>query len=279
MPRLVVAVALILVALVDTAWATPNDRGCGPGEEPLQGIDGSITCVVVTGESVDLSDGGGSLVQEAVGVWRSWPVVGTLPDGTPCTSRDGAMLAPDDPAQLDRLRTYWFEVDVLASEGIELAPCPWIDSSGQPPISQHVEDSVAPAFPKIEPGYGITGMTAYLETQGSVTYPETTFSTTVAGFPVTWQVRATGAFSVDWGDGTGEQGPYHTVGAPWPDGTITHDYTERGTYTVTVHEEWTVEYRRTSPPPQTGWSTFTMRTGPFLIPAFDVHELQPVREY
>ncbi|HEX9888677.1 MAG TPA: hypothetical protein VGA69_04320, partial [Nitriliruptorales bacterium] len=218
-----------------------------------------------------------SPTEEPAGVWRTWPVISTAADGTACTSRDGAMLAPGDTGHLDQTREFWFEYDDLTRQGVEPAPCPWVAASGTPPITRHVQDSVTQPSPATNPGQGVAGKPTYLVTNGSTDYPRTTFSTTIAGIPVSWEVEATGVFHVDWGDGTAT-GPHASVGGAWPEGDIHHTYTDRGTYTISVTQVWTVRYRRTSPAPQPAWTSFQMTTGPYLIPGFQVQELQPVRE-
>lgn len=281
-PLAVLLVAgLAFATAIPAATAQPSDRGCAEGEKSRRLGDGSFLCETIL-DGLGGGDGGGegdaeAPVEEPSGVWRTWPVITTAPDGTACTAVDGAMLALDDPTPAIRTRDFWFEYDDLTDQGLEPAACPWLASSGQPPITRHVEDSVVQPSPRTNPGQGVVGKPTYLVTNGATTYPRTTFSTAIAGIPVSWEVEADGAFTVDWGDGT-VTGPHDSVGGPWPDGDIHHTYTDRGTYTITVTQVWTVRYRRTSPAPQDTWSSFQMTTGPHLVPGFRVIELQPVRE-
>lgn len=90
--------------------------------------------------------------------------------------------------------------------------------------------------PKIAPGRAITGKLAYLETKGEITL--TYDSDTVFG-PL--QIAATGLYTVDWGDGT-ITGPHSREGKPWPDGQITHDYLNVGTYNIVVTEKWVANW-------------------------------------
>ena len=92
--------------------------------------------------------------------------------------------------------------------------------------------------PEIDPGYNITGILAYLETKGTTTHAVD--GDTILG-PIS--VTARGAYYVDWGDGTPEEGPFAFEGEPYPDGRITHMYQYAGTYTVTVRESWTADWR------------------------------------
>lgn len=94
--------------------------------------------------------------------------------------------------------------------------------------------------PRIAPdGRNITGLPAYLETNGSLLH-EVGPSPTELG-PI--NVVARSAYWVDWGDGTAEAGPYPFEGDPYPTGRITHTYQFTGTYTVTVRQEWSAEWR------------------------------------
>lgn len=91
---------------------------------------------------------------------------------------------------------------------------------------------------EIDPGWAITGLPAYLETKGTTTYE--------AVIPVgslNFNVKATGQYFVDWGDGTGQWGPYDFEGLPWPDGQIKHVYQYTGNYTVTVRELWAFNWQ------------------------------------
>ena len=91
--------------------------------------------------------------------------------------------------------------------------------------------------PQIRPGYAVTGKTAYLETGGRTT--QVFSDPTGAGV---LQIQANGQFWVDWGDESGVQGPYDNAGAPYPDGTITHTWSDTGSYTVTVYETWSATW-------------------------------------
>lgn len=90
--------------------------------------------------------------------------------------------------------------------------------------------------PFIAPGRAITGKLAYLETRGDLTHTYT--NSTVFG-PLT--IRAKGSYTISWGDGT-TTGPHDFEGTPWPDGRITHEYQDVGSYTIIVTERWTASW-------------------------------------
>jgi hypothetical protein len=91
--------------------------------------------------------------------------------------------------------------------------------------------------PSIAPGYALAGKLGYLETHAATTKQ---FSNPTPLGVLTIATR--GTFLVDWGDGTGQQGPYDNAGAPWPDGQITHAWDDIGHYDVRVVEVWTATW-------------------------------------
>ena len=91
--------------------------------------------------------------------------------------------------------------------------------------------------PEVAPGRAITGKLAYLETNGETRHVYT--NNTIFG-PL--EIVATGAYMVDWGDGE-TSGPHLFEGKPWPDGRITHEYQDVGTYNIVVTERWTAQWR------------------------------------
>lgn len=90
--------------------------------------------------------------------------------------------------------------------------------------------------PAIAPGRAITGKLAYLETNGELAHAYA--HSTVLG-PL--NIVAHGSYTVEWGDGT-TTGPHSFEGKPWPDGQITHDYLNVGSYNVVVTEKWTADW-------------------------------------
>jgi hypothetical protein len=93
--------------------------------------------------------------------------------------------------------------------------------------------------PRIPPGHAITGLPAYLETRGTLSHRVGPAPTALG--PI--EVHATGAYYVDWGDGSPEEGPFPFEGEPYPTGRIAHTYRDTGTYTVTVREAWSADWR------------------------------------
>jgi hypothetical protein len=96
-----------------------------------------------------------------------------------------------------------------------------------------------PPEPEIAPdGQAITGLAAFLETNGAVTHaigPEPT-----ALGPIS--VEATGTYWVDWGDGSPEAGPFAFEGEAYPTGRIWHHYRWTGNYTVTLRQRWSADW-------------------------------------
>lgn len=83
------------------------------------------------------------------------------------------------------------------------------------------------------------------------------------------RLDATAVYYVDWGDA--ETGPHQGPGGPWPHGNISHVYTERGTYDVSVTEAWTVHW-------QVGGASGTLEvTTEGTLPRFPVEQVQAVR--
>jgi hypothetical protein len=91
--------------------------------------------------------------------------------------------------------------------------------------------------PNIDPGYAVTGMRAYLETGDRRTHRFDAIPTVLGPL----QITATSTYTVDWGDGT-VTGPHQTTGGKYPDGTISHVYTDTGTVDVTVSQTWTARW-------------------------------------
>ncbi len=128
--------------------------------------------------------------------------------------------------------------------GFKPCPPPGNDAEAQPSPAQ-----VAEAFlrtvplpvpePAIAPdGQAITGLAAFLETNGSLTHALA--EPTPLG-PV--EVQATGVYFVDWGDGSPEAGPFAFEGEAYPTGRIFHHYRYTGSYTVTLRQHWSATWR------------------------------------
>lgn len=90
---------------------------------------------------------------------------------------------------------------------------------------------------KVVPDYGIVGKKVYLQIGGDnakrLDVPDP------LGPPIT--ISATATYVIDWGDGT--TGTTSSHGGPYPDGDVTHVYTQDASnITITVNEEWTASW-------------------------------------
>ena len=130
------------------------------------------------------------------------------------------------------------------------------------------EDLLPRPAPRIAPGFMLAGKLAYLEANSVATahfeHP------TPLGLLV---IDATSTLFVDWGDGTGLDGPHPGPGGPWPTGTITHSWSTAARYDVRVIQRWTATWRVGDTPasPLVGLSTEG------AIEDFEVRQLQAVR--
>ena len=149
----------------------------------------------------------------------------------------------------DGVRTDLVTQNVLDIHGLplEFPPCPEQPPAPGEPAPVETPSMIARRYwervplprpqPAIAPGRAITGKLAYLETRGEIGHTYT--NDTVFGQLV---IVATGSYVIDWGDGE-TSGPHSFEGKPWPDGQITHDYLNVGTYDVVVTERWTATWR------------------------------------
>ena len=95
------------------------------------------------------------------------------------------------------------------------------------------------AAPFIGPdGRSITGLASYLETNGTLVHHVGPQPTELG--PLTAVARS--RYWVDWGDGTGETGPFDFEGEAYPTGRIWHFYQYTGTYTITLRQTWTADW-------------------------------------
>ena len=188
------------------------------------------------------------------------------PGGRLCATRGyRALPAGVDPASVPDIPDR-----VLGNLLSSYEPCPGRSqpsSSAQAGWAERFWQEVplpAPA-PRIAPGWAITGLPAYLETNGATTHRylrDTPFG------PM--EITAAGSYEVDWGDGT-TTGPHAYEGRPWPEGRISHVYTWVGRYDVVVTERWSARWRIGT---QTGTLSQLTTTG--RIAAFRVDEVQAV---
>lgn len=123
--------------------------------------------------------------------------------------------------------------------------------------------------PYIAPGYALAGLPGYLEVRAplSTTLTDSTRLGTLA-------IHATASVFVNWGDGGSNDGPYHSAGAPYPNGTITHYWDYDGTYDIVVYEDWTATWYLAGASGHLG-GLQTLGS----IPTFAVSQLESVRGY
>lgn len=170
----------------------------------------------------------------------------TGPDGNPCVGtgyyEEGTPPPrPPQPLQGDE------QAPGAVNSLLESARCPEQPRAAGAPALVETPAMVAARYwervplpkpqPAIAPGRAITGKLAYLETKGELTH---TYTNDTAFGPM--EIVAKGSYTVDWGDGE-TSGPHAFEGKPWPDGRITHDYLEVGSYDIVVTERWTATWR------------------------------------
>lgn len=191
----------------------------------------------------------GSAILVSLGSGRTYYAYDRLtsgPDGQGCVTTG---YAEEGTTPADGVRTDLVTQNILDIHGLplEFPPCPEQPlAPGQPaPVEtpsmvarRHWERVPLPVpQPAIAPGRAITGKLAYLETRGAVTHTYT--NDTMFGPLV---IVATGSYVIDWGDGE-TSGPHSFEGKAWPDGQITHEYINVGSYDIVVTERWTATWR------------------------------------
>jgi hypothetical protein len=88
--------------------------------------------------------------------------------------------------------------------------------------------------PVSRPDFAVTGKLVYLQAGDTNTPTSWTRATPFGPLKIT----AHGVYTVDWGDGSTNTGPYNSPGGPYPSGQITHTYDVVGTVTIIVREDW-----------------------------------------
>lgn len=168
--------------------------------------------------------------------WDPYSVLGTQADGRPCWGTETRPVPADSPPNAGATA-------IRPSESGEVYDlCPPATRSAQASAAAIAvrawEDVPLPApKPRIAPGRAITGKWAYLETRN-----QTRFEFRKDTLVGTLEIRATGTYKVDWGDGEAS-GPHSVEGKSWPDGEIRHDYISVGSYDVVVTERWTATWQ------------------------------------
>ncbi|MGI8684743.1 MAG: hypothetical protein ACR2MO_06600 [Acidimicrobiales bacterium] len=152
--------------------------------------------------------------------------------------------------------------------------CPGTVPSDRTPIIEAAtywrvagEDLLPKPAPHIAPGYMLAGKLAFLETNSQ---PTVRFEHPTPLGPLT--IDATSTLFVDWGAGGSLDGPHGGPGGPWPDGEITHYWTDARTYYIRVEQRWTATWRLAG-----DGGTLAGLTTEGLLPDFEVRQLQAVR--
>lgn len=262
--RLCLTLLALIAPFVAVPMARAQLRDCGPGhsgpQKPPQQSD-SVHCSgsdVGTEFSTSVPAGGNGTASltstsgsssSTTKKYVPYNRLATGPDGQPCattgyveegrTPSDERLLLDPNPLE-SKGPSYR---DVLQ----DYPPCPEQPRTAGEAAPTETKAMVAARAwdqrvrlpqpqPNIAPGRAITGKTAYLETRGrlSLTYSENTIFGPL-------QIIAQGSYAINWGDGE-TSGPHHVEGGPWPNGTITHEYQQVGSYNIVVTEKWTATW-------------------------------------
>jgi hypothetical protein len=115
-----------------------------------------------------------------------------------------------------------------------------LPSSAEPVLRAWAEELPLPAPSlRIQPGRAIVGKAAFLEIDGPLHR-----QWRVEAFGWALDVEATATYTIDWGDGTVDEG-ITSRGGPWPSGDVRHAYLDPGTHVVSVTEQWTATWTGT----------------------------------
>lgn len=162
--------------------------------------------------------------------------------------------------------------------GDPATPCPTETVDQLPPavveeaVRRAVIESVPRPEPSIPPGRALTGLPAYLVTQHELSFGPISQTVDLGVASPTVTMSGTATTTVDWGDGTVTE--HHVAGTPYPDGEVSHIYTDRGTVDVRLVDRWTVSY-------DIGGGvvigTLEATLDPITLDAFPVREYRAVR--
>jgi hypothetical protein len=153
--------------------------------------------------------------------------------------------ARPDPAPPERSRDYaQADYDSLANNGVLWGGCP--QEAAQPRFDPaaaarlYWEQVVSPPTPeplRVQPGYAITGLTAYLEIGGERN-PTWTLENPIGPNIV---ITATPRYVVRWGEPGAAPTQTTSPGRPYPGGPgeVTHAYRYQGHWRITVEAYWT----------------------------------------
>ena len=227
MRRTVAVVAALLTLMIEPVRVTAQTS------EPVclwDGVKQRFICRGDLDRTTAGSGGSGTAPRWPPEGWVPYRLVETGPDGQQCwrsTYRQGGTPAPEDINPYD---------GGTRDPSESYPPCP--GQAGEATDPTIVAASYWEAFPvprprpHIAPGWAITGLRAFLETNGQLTF-EHSADTPIGGLVI----RATARYYVDWGDGE-RTGPYSFEGRPWPDGRIVHEYIWTGEKDVVLTARW-----------------------------------------
>lgn len=189
------------------------------------------TTLATTGNSSSVSSSSGPTTK-----YLPYIRLVTGADGQPCvtTGYYAEGTSPNDAAITDLVTRN--VQDIHGLQPLEYPPCPEQPRAPGEAAPLETPSMVAMRYweqvplpkprPFIAPGRAITGKRAFVETRGDVARTYT--NDTVFGQLI---IVASGSYTVNWGDGV-TTGPHPFEGKPWPEGQITHDYLNIGSYDV-----------------------------------------------
>ncbi|MGI8683831.1 MAG: hypothetical protein ACR2MO_01790 [Acidimicrobiales bacterium] len=266
--------------------ATPSVPTTSPPRPPARGaatvvpVRGTPGAAYVASGGDASTEAGGTTPGSSAGArprpavyWASLAYPGTNAGGTPCiaTVRRPYPSAAAAGVAEDSFRA----ILPLALRGFPLCPgetlpltTPDIEAAKYWQVAGI--DLLPKPAPRIAPGYMLAGKLAYLEANSQ---PAVHFEHPTPLGLLT--IDATSALFVDWGDlfdRTRLDGPHAGPGGPWPDGTITHFWTDARTYDIRVEQRWSATWHLAGD----GGSLVGLTTEGQL-PDFEVRQLQAVR--
>jgi len=264
----------MVIALLVLSSASPAEGEADDGCIPVKAPDGTTFVSCKAAHSFETS-----VVTPLRPVRRSLkprpvmtriPVVVDMPGVGICRQRGAAVPRADYDAEPQYAA--WERIIATTPPCPRAASEPALDPEAV--VIEVLEEFPLPApRPYIAPGRAITGLRAYLEpnlevelVDGRATYTGTR-STPLGEVAI----RATGTYMVDWGDE--RTGPHVGPGGPWPDGNISHVWTDMGTYDVVVSVEWDVAWRMGA---ESGRLTAPTEAA---IVGFPVNQVQAVLHY
>ncbi|MEX1178167.1 MAG: hypothetical protein WEB09_06870, partial [Nitriliruptor sp.] len=208
---------------------------------------------------------------------------GDLDDGNQgmCTALTWTRVLREDAAaaeaEAERAHLAAFHGLALDREGFRPnVPCPADPADALPVemVEEFITATVSEQLPRptlsLPPGYAITGLRAYLVTGHDLDFGPVSIPVDLGIVAFDVQLSATGASTVDWGDGTITT--HDSGGTGYPDGAVSHVYTDAAIVDITVTDTWTVAYEAG---PFVG--SITAPLLPVTLPDVEIQERQAVR--